>query len=420
MQRAARIVGHIAVETQSLMAAQTTGFSSATKSPDDVVIVAAVRTAVCKAKRGGFKDTHPVELLQTVLKAVVERAGVKHEEVGDVIVGNVLAPGGFATQARMAMFLAGFPETVPITTVNRQCSSGLQAIANVAAAIKSGLYEVGIGAGVESMSQHDMMGAVGDIYDKVFENQMASQCLNSMGQTSEKVAGKFKISREAQDRLAVASNEKAIAAQKAGKFNAEIVPVKTKIVGKDGEEKEVTITADDGPRAGTTMESLGKLRPAFSKTGTTTAGNSSQVSDGAAAVMLMKRSKAESLGVRILGRFRGYSVVGVEPEIMGIGPAVAVPAVLKATGLKVSDIDSFEINEAFASQAVYCVEKIGIPAEKLNPNGGAIALGHPLGCTGARQMATILNYLKSNNKKLGVISMCIGTGMGAAAVVEAE
>jgi len=417
MQRAERIVGHIAAESKTASAAC---FASGAKSPDDVVIVAAVRTAVCKAKRGGFKDTHPTDLLAPVLKAVVERAGVKPEAVGDVVVGNVLAPGGFATQARMAMFLAGFPDSVPITTVNRQCSSGLQAVANVAAAIKAGIYDIGIGAGVESMSQHDMMGAVGEINEKVFESKLAAQCLNSMGQTSEKVAAKFKISREAQDRLAVASNEKAVAAQKAGKFTAEIVPVTTKVVGPNGEEKQVTITADDGPRAGTTMESLGKLKPAFDKKGTTTAGNSSQVSDGAAAVLLMKRSKAESLGVKILGRFRGYSVVGVEPEIMGIGPAVAIPAVLKATGLKVSDIDSFEINEAFASQAVYCVEKIGVPQEKLNPNGGAIALGHPLGCTGARQLATIFNYLKSNNKKLGVVSMCIGTGMGAAAVVEAE
>jgi len=289
----------------------------------------------------------------------------------------------------------------------------------VASSIRNGLYDIGIGAGVESMSLNDMMAAVGDLNEKVFEHPMASQCLNTMGQTSEKVAAKFKVSRKAQDTLAAASNDKAIAAQKAGRFKNEIVPVTTKFVAPDG-DKEITVTEDDGPRAGTTVESLSKLKPAFSKDGTTTAGNSSQVSDGAAAVMLTTRRKAQELKLPILGRFRSYAVAGVEPEIMGIGPAVAIPAALKKAGLKVEDICTWEINEAFASQAVYCVEKLGVPMDKLNPNGGAIALGHPLGCTGARQVATILNYMRSNNKKLGVVSMCIGTGMGAAAVLEAE
>jgi acetyl-CoA acyltransferase 1 len=264
------------------------------------------------------------------------------------------------------------------------------------------------------------MGAVGDISEHVFENTLASQCLTTMGQTSENVAEKFKISREEQDRMAVASNDKAVAAQKAGRFKAEIVPVTVKTTDKDGKEKQITVAQDDGPRAGTTLESLAKLPAAFKKGGSTTAGNSSQVSDGAAAVMLMKRSKAEELKLPVLGRFRSYAVAGVEPGIMGIGPAVAIPAALKKAGLKVSDIDVWELNEAFASQATYCVNKLGIDMQRVNPNGGAIALGHPLGMTGARQIATLLHEMKRTNKKLGVVSMCIGTGMGAAGVFEAD
>jgi len=241
-----------------------------------------------------------------------------------------------------------------------------------------------------------------------------------MGQTSENVAARYKIPRDKQDKLAVESHAKAIAAQKSGAFKGEIVPVVTKFVGADGAEKQITVTEDDGPRAGTTLEMLSKLKPAFTKDGSTTAGNSSQVSDGAAAVLLTTRRKAQELKLPILGRFRAYAAVGVEPSVMGIGPAVAIPAVLKQANLKMDDVCVFEINEAFASQAVYCVEKLGVPAAKLNPNGGAIALGHPLGCTGARQVATIMNYMTKNKKDIGVISMCIGTGMGAAAVVERE
>jgi acetyl-CoA acyltransferase 1 len=264
------------------------------------------------------------------------------------------------------------------------------------------------------------MSTVGDISDKVFENKLAAECLTAMGQTSENVAEKFKVSREEQDKVAVASNERAVSAAKGGRFKAEIVPVTVKFTGADGVEKQITVTQDDGPRAGTTLQALAKLPAAFKKNGTTTAGNSSQVSDGAAAVLLMTRKKAEELKLPILGKFRAYAVVGVEPGIMGIGPAVAIPAVMKKAGLKVQDIDLWEINEAFASQAAYCVNKLGIDMEKVNVNGGAIALGHPLGMTGARQVATLFSELKRSNKKLGVTSMCIGTGMGAAAVFEAE
>jgi len=241
-----------------------------------------------------------------------------------------------------------------------------------------------------------------------------------MGITSENVAKEFGVSREKQDHFSALSHQKAAAAWKNGWNKNEVIPVQTKITDKEGNQKVVTISVDDGIRPETTFESLSKLRPAFSKDGFTTAGNASQVSDGAAAVLLMKRSKAQQLGLPIQGKFVSFATAGVPPHIMGIGPAFAIPKVLSHTGLNVNEIDIYEINEAFASQAVYCVEKLAIDPAKVNPKGGAIALGHPLGCTGARQIATILNELKRQNKKLGICSMCIGSGMGAAAVVEAE
>lgn len=388
------------------------------KTDDDVVIVSALRTPLCKAKRGGFKDTHPTDLLAAVLKATIEKTGIDPKIVGDICVGNVLLPGGGATQARMAMFLAGFPHEVPVSTVNRQCSSGLQALAHIAAAIKNGYIDVGIAAGFESMSSADMMSSVGDINPKVFEHEKARACLMTMGQTSENVAEKYGITREEQDLMGFESQQKAAKAKKEGKFKNEIVPVSTTITTPDGQTKQVTISEDDGIREGTTLEKLTKLKASFKPDGTTTAGNSSQVTDGAAAILAMRRDTARKLGLMPLGTFRSYAVVGVPPEVMGIGPAFAIPEALKKAGLKIEDIDIFEINEAFASQATYCVKELGIPKEKLNPNGGAIALGHPLGCTGARQVATLLNELRRTNGRYGVVSMCIGTGMGACAVIE--
>jgi len=387
---------------------------AAVTDADAVVIVAAVRTAITKAKKGGFKDTHPTELLAAVLKSVTERAKVQPKQVQDIAVGWVLAPGGGATQARMAQFLSGFGEETPIHTLNRQCSSGLQAVAEIAASIKAGYIDIGIGAGVESMSQHDMMSSVGELNQKVFDHTKAKDCLMGMGETSENVAEQFGITREEQDKMGVESQAKAAKAQKAGKFDSEIVPVTISVDGKDK-----IINKDDGIRE-TTLESLKKLRPAFRENGTTTAGNSSQVSDGAAAVLLARRSVAKKLGLQILATFRSFSVVGVPPSVMGIGPAFAIPEALKKANIKVNDVDVFEINEAFASQATYSVKKLGIPMEKVNPNGGAIALGHPLGCTGARQIATLLPELQRSNGRYGVVSMCIGTGMGAAAVIERE
>ncbi|CAH2281945.1 3-ketoacyl- thiolase, peroxisomal [Pelobates cultripes] len=263
------------------------------------------------------------------------------------------------------------------------------------------------------------VGDPGDLSPRTMDVQKASDCTIPMGITSENVAERFGVTRQKQDTFSLRSQQKAAAAQQAGRFRNEIVPVNTKFTDDQGNTKTITVSNDEGIRANTTLEGLNKLRPAFKENGSTTAGNSSQVSDGAAAVLLAKRSTAVQLGLPIMGVLRSYAVVGVPPDVMGIGPAYAIPVALEKAGLTIHDIDVYEINEAFASQAVYCVEKLGIPVEKVNPNGGAIALGHPLGCTGARQTITLLNELKRRGKRaFGVVSMCIGTGMGAAAVFE--
>jgi len=376
---------------------------------------------VCKAKKGGFKDAGVVEMLVPVLKAVIEETNLDPKIIGDVVVGNVLGLGAKpATEARMATLIAGIPDSVPVRTVNRQCSSGLQAIADVAASIKAGYYDVGIGAGVETMTR-DPFAFSGKISDMVRNHSAAANCLIPMGLTSENVASKYNVSRKVQDEFSVASHQKAAKAIAAGRFKAEIVPVTvTQQDPKTGVVKKVVVDTDDGVRADTTFQSLSALNPVFKKGGSTTAGNASQVSDGAAATLLMRRSVAEKLKLPILGVFRSFAVSGVPPEIMGIGPALAIPAALKLAHLSIKDIDIYEINEAFASQATYCVEKLGIPAEKVNPNGGGIALGHPLGCTGARMTATLLHEMARRKARYGVVSMCIGSGMGAAAVYERD
>lgn len=388
---------------------------------EDVVVVSALRTPITKAKRGGFKDTTPDVLLGHVLTAVLNQAKVDPKLVGDVVVGNVLQPGAGAGMARMAQLAAGIPYSVPLHVLNRQCSSGIQAVASVVAAIKAGYYDIGIAAGVECMSLAGIGQDAPTVdWDRVQQVQDAMDCTVPMGITSENVAEQYGVSRAKQDAFAASSHAKAVAAQQNGWFRDEITPVSTKIKDKDGNEKAVIISKDDGVRAGTTPEGLAKLKPAFKQGGSTTAGNSSQVSDGAAAVLLMRRSVAKARGLPILGKFVSFAVAGVPPSVMGIGPAYAIPEALKKAGLSIGQIDVFEINEAFASQAVYSVEKLGIPIEKVNPKGGAIALGHPLGCTGARQVSTLLYELKRRNLRYGVISMCIGTGMGAAAVFERE
>ncbi|KAH9847587.1 acetyl-CoA acetyl transferase [Lenzites betulinus] len=392
------------------------------QNDDDVVIVSAVRSAITKAKKGGFKDTRPEELLSAVLRAAYTKAGVNPALFGDITVGNVLPAGGGASAARMAALHAGIPNTVPISTTNRQCASGLQAVNIIANQIRSGQMDIGVGAGVESMTFGYGGGAMPDGFSElVLQNKEAEDCLLPMGITSENVAADYGVTRPVQDAFAAKSFQKAAAAQKAGKFKDEIVPIKVKWVDpKTEEEKEIVVANDDGVRDGVTAESLAKLKPAFKKDGTTHAGNASQVSDGAAAVILARRSVAKKLGLPIVGKFVSASYAGVPPRVMGVGPAFAIPKVLENTGLSLDDIDFFEINEAFASQAVYSVQTLGIPMEKVNVNGGAIAIGHPLGCTGARQVATGLNIAKQTGGKIFVTSMCIGSGMGMAAVFVSE
>ncbi|KAL7689238.1 putative thiolase [Plasmopara halstedii] len=406
MERINRIRSHMA-----------TGTPRAITPNDDVVIVSALRTPMTKAHRGGFKDTTPDVLLSHVLKAVLKQAKVDPELVGDIVVGNVLQPGAGAGMARMAQLAAGIPHTVPLHVVNRQCSSGLQAVADVTAAIKAGYYDIGIAAGVESMSLSGIGDDVPTVnWQHIGAVQDAMDCTVPMGITSENVAEKFNISRSEQDKLALSSHTKAATAQTNGWFDEEITPVLTTIKDLDGNERSIVISQDDGVRADTTMEKLAKLRPAFKKDGSTTAGNSSQVSDGAAAVLMMRRSVADKMGLSILGHFVSFAVTGVPPALMGVGPLYAIPMALQKANLSIDQIDVFEINEAFASQAAYCIKELKIPIEKVNPKGGAIALGHPLGCTGARQVATLLYQLKRTNQHYGVISMCVGSGMGAAAV----
>ncbi|KAI0311474.1 thiolase [Amylostereum chailletii] len=392
------------------------------KSDNDVVIVSAIRTAVTKGKKGGFKDTRPEELLSGVLRSVYTRVGLDPALIEDIAVGNVLPAGGGATAARMAGLHAGIPNTTSIATVNRQCSSGLTAVNQIAAQIATGQIDIGIGAGVESMTFGFGPGAQPDGFSEaVLSNQEAEDCLLPMGITSENVAEAYGITRKQQDEFSAKSFQKAAAAQKAGKFRDEIVPLKVKVVDpKTEQEREIVVDQDDGIRAGVTAESLGKLKPVFKPTGSTHAGNASQVSDGAAAVLLTRRSVAKRLGLPIVGKFVAAAVAGVPPRIMGVGPAFAIPKLLEKTGVSKEEVDFYEINEAFASQAVYSIEKLGLPYEKVNLNGGGISIGHPLGCTGARQIATGLNIAKQTGGNVFVTSMCIGSGMGMAAMFVSE
>lgn len=420
MERTRTIFNHLSGGTSQVQPQTVSSASPLRDSDDDVVIVSALRTPICKSRRGQFKDTLPDDLLSAAFSGVLNDVNLDPSVIQDICVGNVNQPGAGATISRMAQFFSGIPETVPLCTTNRQCSSGLQACMNIAASIRSGFIDIGIGGGVESMSVNAIGGAQKGfvLNPKVMDYELAKDALTPMGITSENVAEKFGISREKQDKMAVESHAKAKYAQDNGYFT-EIIPVSTKIKDKDGNERSILVTKDDGIRPTTTMQGLAKLKPAFKDGGSTTAGNASQTSDGAAAVILARRSKARELGLPVLGVLRSYAVVGVPPAIMGIGPAVAIPAALKKVGLGINDIDVYEINEAFASQATYSVEKLGIPMERVNPKGGAIALGHPLGCTGARQIGTLLHELKRRGKRsYGIVSMCMGTGMGAAAVFE--
>jgi acetyl-CoA acyltransferase 1 len=386
-----------------------------------VVVTCALRTPFTKGGKGGFKDTQSADLLVGALKALLERSKIDPSLVEDIAVGTVLAPGGGATEFRAAALAAGFPVTASCKSLNRQCSSGLQACVDIANAIKTGMIEIGIGAGTESMSTQYGPQAVSEFSEILESHKESANCKVPMGVLSEQMAKAKGIPRSEQDAFAASSFQKAIEAQKNGLFDEEIAPLTVKWTDpKTDEEKTITVAKDDGIRPNITVESLGKIRPAFAKDGTIHAGNASQISDGAAAVLLMKRSTAQRLGQTIIGKFVQASIVGVAPLLMGVGPAAAIPPVLQKTGISVSDVDIWEINEAFASQCLFCIKELGIDMKKVNPKGGAIAFGHPLGVTGARQVSTLLTELRRTGGKVGVTSMCVGTGMGMAAVWVAE
>lgn len=387
----------------------------------EAVIVAGARTPVGKAKKGMLANVRPDDLGALVVKETLRRAGNYEGNIDDIIMGCAMpeAEQGM-NMARNIGALAGLPYTVPGLTINRYCSSGLQAIAYAAQAIMTGQMDTVIAGGAESMSLVPMMGHVVRPNIKLAED--APQYYMSMGHTAEEVAKKYGISREDQDAFAVRSHQRAAKAIQEGKFADEIVPVDVtfRSVGADNKliEKTVQFSQDEGVRPDTNLQTLAKLRPAFSLTGTVTAGNASQTSDGAAAVMVMDREKAESLGLKPMAKFRSFAVGGVPPEIMGVGPVVAIPKALKLAGLEISDIGLFELNEAFASQSIQVIRELGLDEEKVNVNGGAIALGHPLGCTGAKLTLTLLHEMKRRNVQFGVVTMCIGGGMGAAGVFE--
>lgn len=388
----------------------------------DPVIVAAKRTAVGKAKKGALAATRPEDLGAAVLNALIkEVAGVEPKDVDDVLIGCAMPEGPQGLNiARRMLLLAGFPVDVPGETVNRFCSSGVQTIAHGAMSIMAGMDEIVIAGGVESMSLVPMEGF------KLTPNPTLAveypEVYIQMGLTAENVAEEFNISREDQDAFSVTSHQRAAAAVEKGLFAPEIVPFEVETVEPGPEGKPLITTfihkTDEGVRADTNIEALSKLKPVFKVGGTVTAGNASQTNDAAAAVMLMSIDKAQELGLKPLARFVSYGVGGVRPEIMGIGPVAAVPKALERAGLALEDIDLIELNEAFASQAVAVIRELGLDPEIVNVNGGAIALGHPLGCTGAKLTTQLVYEMGRRGSKYGMVTMCIGGGMGAAAIFE--
>jgi acetyl-CoA acyltransferase len=380
------------------------------------VIVSAVRTAVAKGKKdGALASTHPVELSALVMKEALDRAGVDAAMVDDVAWGCAMPEASQGLNvARLSALRAGLPVEVPAQTINRFCSSGLQTIADGAMQIMSGMSDVVLAGGVEMMSQVPMSGYHARLDPAVLESYIG------MGFTAERVADRWKISREDQDAWALGSQQKAAAAVARGAFDDQIVPVPVEQVSWEGTEKKVEtkpFARDELPRA-TSPEALAKLKPAFKADGTVTAGNASPYSDGAAAVLLMRRSKAEELGLTPLARFVTFAVAGVEPDVMGVGPIKAVPKALAKAGLEMKDIDLIEFNEAFASQVLAVVRELGMPADRVNVNGGAIALGHPLGATGSKLTTQLVHELRSRGGGYGLVTMCIGGGMGAAGIFE--
>jgi acetyl-CoA acyltransferase len=388
----------------------------------DAVIVSAVRTPVGKAKRGGLATVRPDEMAATTIKELLKRTpNLDPAEIEDVVLGCAFPEGEQGMNvARMIALRAGLPDTVPAETINRYCSSGVQSIVHIAHAIKSGDIEIGIGGGVESMSMVPMMGY------KFSPNPHFAMDLphyyTNMGLTAENVSVKYGISREDQDEFSFKSHQKAAKAVTSGLFDPELVSIDVEVTELDAHEKLVkknfTVKRDEGPRADTTVEALAKLKPAFKEGGVITAGNSSQMSDGASVVMVMSSDKARQLGLEPLARFVAFAVGGVPPELMGIGPIAAIPKALKVAGLSLNDIDLIELNEAFAAQGLAIMRTLEIDESKVNVNGGAIALGHPLGCTGSKLTTQLIYEMGRRKSKYGMVTMCIGGGMGAAAIFE--
>ena len=387
----------------------------------DSYIVTSVRTPGCRRNKGAFKDTRPDDLLSFILDAVVDKTDkLEKKDVDDIMIGCSFPEAEQGLNiGRLASQMAGFPIEVTGATVNRFCSSGLEAIALAALKVQAGWADVTIGGGVESMTYVPMGGSIPRPHPTYANTQ--SELYISMGLTAENVAKRYNVTREQQDEFAALSQQKAAAAR-TNKWFTEIVPTPAArfVQEENGTFRKETFIQDhdDGIRDSTTVEGLAKLRPAFSADGSVTAGNSSQMTDGAAATILVSEEKVQELGLKPIAKFLCYATAGCHPDEMGVGPLVAIPKLLKLAGMEISDIGLFEINEAFASQAIYCTRELGIDMDKVNIHGGAIALGHPLGCTGAKLCATLLANMRKKGARYGVESMCIGGGMGAAALFE--
>ena len=388
----------------------------------DPVIVAAARTPVGKAKRGTLVNTRPETLAAEVIKDLLKRAdGLDPQELDDLLIGCAFPEGEQGMNvARQIVFRAGLPVEIPAETINRFCSSGLQSIAHTAYAIMSGQIQTAIAGGVESMSMVPMTGfKFAPSPTLAWE---APEYFTNMGLTAENVAEKYQISRHDQDEFALRSNRLAAEAVQSGRFDPELVSLEVKIRTAEGnnggQEFQFTFARDEGPRSDTSMEALGKLRPVFQQGGTVTAGNSSQMSDGAAGVIIMSRARAEAMGLKPLARFISFAVAGVDPALMGIGPVKAVPKALSLAGINLDDINLIELNEAFASQSLAVIRKLEMNPDIVNVNGGAIALGHPLGCTGAKLTTQLIYEMKRREVEFGMVTMCIGGGMGAAGIFQ--
>jgi acetyl-CoA acyltransferase len=397
-----------------------------TRQIQDAYVVSAVRTPVAKAPRGSFRHTRPDDLLVHVLRELLARhPQLEGREIDDVIVGCAMpeAEQGMNV-ARIGLLLAGLPDSVPGMTVNRFCASGLQTVAMAADRVRLGEADLMIAAGTESMSAVPMMGHKVAFNPRVFASEEDVAIAYGMGITAEKVAERWKVDREAQDGFALESHRRAVAAIAKGEFREEISPIEVRQAAPDLEAGQVRIRTrlldtDEGPRSESSMEALAKLRPVFAARGSVTAGNSSQMSDGAAAVLVASERALQRYGLDPMARFRGYAVAGVAPEVMGIGPVEAIPKVLHQTGVQQGDLDWIELNEAFAAQSLAVVRELGLDPARVNPLGGAIALGHPLGATGAVRTATVVHALRRRGLRYGMVTMCVGTGMGAAGIFEA-